>query len=123
VERDVLIGRVVDGEATGADWAALEAAAQGDPGVWRDLALAQRDHAALAGAVGAAVGVAARVDLPIGGGSAGGGAPPAGRIGAWGGWAAAAAVALAWGGTAGPLRIGVEVPGGGGGAVQQAGLV
>ncbi len=92
-DRDILISRVVDGTALDHDWAALEAIGQKDPALWRELALSQRQHAALSSVVHAAGRVADDVDLEI---------PEAhviGRISGvarWGGWAVAAAVALAW---------------------------
>ncbi|MFA6045724.1 MAG: hypothetical protein WC718_12140 [Phycisphaerales bacterium] len=50
-EIDILISRVIDGRSTDADWSSLEAAAARDAGVWRDLALAQRDDRVLKAAV------------------------------------------------------------------------
>ncbi len=98
-DRDILISRVVDGTALDHDWAALESLAQKDPGLWRDLAQSQRQHAALVSVVGSAVRIADETPLDI---------PEShviGRISGvarWGGWAAAAAVALAWLGGARP---------------------
>src|SRR5262245_20793344 len=99
---DILITRAVDGQASQADWAALESLAQREPGVWRDLAMAQRDHQLLSAAVGRAVGVAGSVEVPSL--SEAGVEPPGARamflrtrtVATWGGWAAAAAVALAF---------------------------
>ncbi len=91
---DILICRIVDREASDADWAEIELLAAGDPGVWRRLAVAEREHAALTAGVSEALLAADRVDLP--------------RVAieathrfharwrAWGGWAVAALVALAW---------------------------
>lgn len=50
-EIDILISRVIDGRSTDADWSSLEAAGARDAGVWRDLALAQRDDRVLKAAV------------------------------------------------------------------------
>lgn len=50
-EIDILISRVIDGRSTDADWSGLEAAAARDAGVWRDLAMAQRDDRVLKAAV------------------------------------------------------------------------
>lgn len=93
---EVLISRVVDAEATGADWAELDAFAQSDPGVWARLAEAQRAQNALQRAVDDALTVAELVDLPD---------PRAeferswsDRVRVWGGWLAAAVIVLAWAG-------------------------
>lgn len=64
LDRDVLISRVIDGVATQPEWAALEELAAADTGVWRELALAQRDAARLALAVGNAVAPAEHCELP-----------------------------------------------------------
>ncbi|MGD9693726.1 MAG: hypothetical protein AB7G17_06265 [Phycisphaerales bacterium] len=99
---DILIGRVVDGEATGADWGELERLAAADDGVWARLAKAQRSQASLARAVDDEVVVAELVDLPAGevvrGGH--GWSEVSVRWRAYSGWAVAAAMALAWVGAA-----------------------
>ncbi len=107
--RDVLISRVVDGEATPRDWGALEDISAGDPGVWRELASAQRQQAELARCVEVATEAADRVDLP-------GDDAPSIRLSArlnlaarWAGWAAAAMVALAWVGAGGPAASTTDV--------------
>ncbi|MDX2115128.1 MAG: hypothetical protein SFZ24_05830 [Planctomycetota bacterium] len=98
---DVLIGRVVDGEATSADWAALEHLASRDPLVWERLGRAQRTHARLEREVEDAIAIAELIDLP----SARAVAVDSFRLRLrqYGGWAAAAAVALAWVGAQTPL--------------------
>jgi hypothetical protein len=112
-----LLNRVVDGEATDAEWARFRALADAEfPGsersAWRDLAEAQRQHAVLAAAVGRELAPADRHDLPRI--RLGHGAPIiAGRIGALTGWAAAAAAialvgANAWFGNV--LRFGDPSP-------------
>jgi hypothetical protein len=96
VDADILISRVVDGEACEADWAAFRAMAERDGTLWRDLAEYQRDQAELAAAVQAAVAVADGVEAQT--------APEMNRrlaervrmVGSWGGWAAAAAIVLVW---------------------------
>ncbi|TVQ29948.1 MAG: hypothetical protein EA376_14285 [Phycisphaeraceae bacterium] len=99
---EILIGRVVDEEASDADWSELESLAAGDASVWRRLALTRREHDALrAGfehvAAGAdrieaeAPGPALATILPL----------RSARFGAWSGWAAAAALGLAWLGVTG----------------------
>ncbi|MBX3352640.1 MAG: hypothetical protein KF684_06870 [Phycisphaeraceae bacterium] len=93
---EILINRVVDAEATAADWAELDAFAQSDAGVWARLAEAQRSQNALQRAVDDALTVAELVDLPD---------PRAeferswsDRVRVWGGWLAAAVIVLAWAG-------------------------
>lgn len=97
-DRDILISRVVDGTAREHDWSALEAMSATDAGVWRDIAVAQRQHARLVEEVGRAIEAADRVELEVE-------EPPIvigrissgrGSLARWGGWAAAAAVGLAW---------------------------
>lgn len=96
-ERDVLIGRIVDGEATPDDWRHLAALAAQDQSVWADVAETQRTHDRLTRAVDLATAPADYVELP------------AFRVvddhpvqhrlnlvSRWGGWAAAAALVLVW---------------------------
>jgi hypothetical protein len=95
---DRLINRVVDQEASEADWKALHTLAEADPQVWRELAQAQREHAAMSAAVERELACADRVEV-------------AGHehysvslterfrvVTTWSGWVAAAVLALAWGG-------------------------
>lgn len=104
-ELDILITRVVDGRAAPEDWRRLEALADVDSGVWREVARAQRDDQVLKLAVGAWVGVAGSVEM----GASMETLPEAAEVperfrlgertrmvAMWGGWAAAAAVALAF---------------------------
>ncbi len=65
IDRDILITRVLDGEATPEDWAAFRAMAARDPAVWADLADAQQDRAELASALAEAIAVADLVEAPI----------------------------------------------------------
>ena len=88
--RDMLISRVVGGEACDEEWEHLTALAEEDPTVWRDVAESQRDATALEGAVDMAGDVADTVVLPAARHGI------AWSLGSWGGWAIAAAVALAW---------------------------
>lgn len=95
VDRDILITRVLDGEATPEDWAAFRAMAARDQAVWADLADAQQDRADLAAAVADAISIADHVEAPI---HRHAGERLNARIktgAAWLGWAAAAMVALA----------------------------
>jgi hypothetical protein len=103
---DILISRVVDGIATEADWAGLEQEAQRTPGVWREVAMAQRQQSLLQRQVGEAVAVAERTELPASMGEFAqvpvqafdpiGVRTRFARVAAWGGWAAAATLALAF---------------------------
>ncbi len=99
---DILINRVVDGEATPADWAELDVVARRDPAIWARLAESQRSHASLQRAVEDTLTVAELVDLPH----------PAerlerawdSRVRVWGGWMVAALVAIAWAGNFAQIR-------------------
>lgn len=103
--RDLLVSRVVDGEASDAEWAEFRAMADTEfPGAdrcaWRDLAESQRTHAVLSAAFGPAVAAAEHVDLPPRSVAMrvdrhGGTSPVVLRLGAYGGWLAAAAAVLA----------------------------
>ncbi len=93
-ERELLMSRVIDGRATANDWLHLEAIGAREPGLWRDLALAQRDQRQLEAFVARSTEIADAVELPE--------APRPlslqDRVRAfavWGGWAVAAVVALA----------------------------
>lgn len=96
-ERDVLIGRVIDGEASPADWDSLRAMAGEDPTVWTDLRRTQRQHELLCAAIGQSISVADGVELDH---ALSNPAPMVRRlelVGRYGGWAAAACLALLWG--------------------------
>jgi hypothetical protein len=95
-DADILITRIIDGEASPEDWAAFKALAARQPEVWRDLAECQQDHADLSAAVSAAWRIADSIDLPV---EEARSAQLSRRVRgamAWGGWAMAAAVALAF---------------------------
>jgi hypothetical protein len=98
---DVLIGRVVDGEASSTDWEALERLASGDATVWERVGRAQRTHARLEREVEDAIAIAELIEAPSPRVIAG--QTLSMRIRQYGGWAAAAAVALAW--------VGLQRPG------------
>jgi hypothetical protein len=90
---DILIGRVVDSEASAGDWHELEQLADADPRLWGRLAKAQRAHARLTDAVEDELAIVELVDLPE--------AEPirlpfVERVQRWSGWALAAALCLAW---------------------------
>lgn len=107
---DILIGRVVDGEATPSDWGELEHMSRADAALWQRLAHSQRAHARLERAVEDEIAVAELVELP----------EPVNVIASfrsrwqlWGGWAVAAGLALAWLGAGnGPVML--RTPTGGG---------
>lgn len=114
IDRDILITRVLDGEATPEDWSAFRAMAARDAAVWADLADAQQDRADLASAVAEAIAVADAVEAPV---HRHAGERLNARIrtgAAWLGWVAAAAFGVgAFVGGPGPST---------GPGVQQAGL-
>lgn len=89
---DVLVGRVVDGEASPDDWRELERLASRDSGIWERLANAQRAHERLERAVEDAIAVAELVDLP---GARSKRTAWTVRVRTFGGWAVAACLALA----------------------------
>lgn len=96
-DRDILITRVMDGEASPEDWTAFRALAESDPGLWSELAARQQDHAELEAAILDAIAVADRVEAPIREHAAEQFSITIKRVGTWAGWAVAAAVTLAWG--------------------------
>ena len=65
IDRDILLTRVLDGEATPEDWAAFRAMAACDPRVWTDLADTQQEQAELALARAEVVQMADEVDATI----------------------------------------------------------
>lgn len=90
---DILIGRVVDSEASDSDWRELEKHAIADAAIWSRLARAQRAHARLTDAVEDELALTELVDLPE--------PEPirlafTERVQRWSGWALAAALCLAW---------------------------
>lgn len=91
---DVLIGRVVDSEASSADWDELERLSKSDPALWERVGRAQRAHARLEREVEDAIAIAELIDLPSERGFAA--TPFHARLRQWGGWAAAAMIGLAW---------------------------
>ncbi|MCZ6837272.1 MAG: hypothetical protein O7G85_15965 [Planctomycetota bacterium] len=93
-----LISKVIDGQATDADWSELSAQAAQTPELWRDLAESQRHQQVLSLAINEAVSVVGKIEAPTD------------RIDslvadearnrrtsarAWSGWAVAAVVAIA----------------------------
>ncbi|GJM19356.1 MAG: hypothetical protein DHS20C14_15690 [Phycisphaeraceae bacterium] len=97
--RDVLITRVVDGEASGGDWRTLAGMAASDQTLWAELAEAQQSHDELTRAVEIASAPAESVELSDIDAHLAPNNPMEHRlatVGKWGGWAAAACVALLW---------------------------
>ena len=95
-DRDMLISRVVDGRASATEWSALETMAGRDPGVWRELATAQRDQRAIEMLVASAGDVAESVDLPVVSTGEVRVVSSMSRLRLWGGWVAAAVMAFAF---------------------------
>lgn len=95
-DRDILISRIVDAEATDTDWAAFRAMAKGDETAWRDLAEAQHDAADLVTAIGSAIAIADEIDAPLDDHLNFRFQQRMAKVAVWGGWLTAAAVALAW---------------------------
>lgn len=95
-DRDILISRVIDDEASAADWAQLKALAAREPEIWRELFEMQRGQAELASAVAQQLDVAEFVDAPVRDHLSAQLTHRVRRGIAWAGWAAAAAVAVAW---------------------------
>ncbi len=91
VEADVLIGRIIDLEATGEDQQRFEQLAAADPSLWRALATRQQDMAVLAERVTEEVSSANGVELPV--------VSPRRRVPlalAYTGWAAVLVIGAVW---------------------------
>jgi hypothetical protein len=96
LRKDVLISQIIDAEGDGSAWAQFAQIATTDPTAWRELALAQRDHAALSHAVAQELQVADETELPAPASAGGHAGSFSYRLSRWGGWAAAAALAVTW---------------------------
>ena len=96
IDRDMLISRVVDDQASDADWAHLRRLGENDAGVWRELAEAQHEHAELCRAVESAIAAADDIDAPVEAGVQRRFAQRVRVVATWGGWAVAATLVLAW---------------------------
>jgi hypothetical protein len=93
---ELLISRIVDGEATPRDWAEFRMQAEREASLWRDLAEAQRMTGEMSDEVAVALSVVNQVDVPMHTEMV---RRLSGRIrlvGVWGGWLAAACVGLMW---------------------------
>lgn len=105
IERtEILIGRVIDGEASEAEFDELRSIAAVESSVWRDLAEAQRETAEIADAVGHSIEVADRVELPIARSESS--RWGRGSLLSAGGWIAAAVLLVAWIGSGGSMVTG-----------------
>ena len=94
-DRDLLISRVIDEQASDDDWALLRRLGEKDATVWRDLAEAQHEHAELCRALESAVAVADGVEVPIDQYIQTRFANRIRVVATWGGWAVAAVLVLA----------------------------
>ncbi len=106
LRREILIGRVIDGQALPDDWDALRALAEQDPAVWDDLNETQRQQELLCAGVSRVTAVADEIEID----DALVDPEPMVRrlrlVGSWGGWAAAASLALLWSLGINPLQSG-----------------
>jgi len=93
-DRDILLSRLIDAEASAADWAEFKRLASTDQTIWAELSEAQRAHDELAGAVRAETAIADDIPAPIEAGLAAGLTERLGMLWSYGGWAAAAALLL-----------------------------
>ena len=88
----LLISRVIDGDVADGEWRELETLGQANPLVWRELALAMKDHQDLSRAVNASVAVADYVNMPNSHQHRS--LQPLRLAGSWGGWLAAAVIGI-----------------------------
>jgi len=93
---ELLISRIVDGEATPADWSEFRLQSDREPSLWRDLAEAQRVNGELSDEVAAAVSIVNLVDVPVHTEMVRRMSDRVRMIGTWGGWLAAACVGVMW---------------------------
>lgn len=117
-EIEIIISRIVDGEAGPSDWARFGAAAERDPGLWREVALCQRDHVGLMRGVESLTACASRVEAPTREVQVERMRGRSRLLATWAGWGVAAAIGAAV--LVGGPRLGG--PTGGGGVGEQAGL-
>jgi hypothetical protein len=92
---DVLIGRIVDGEATPADREQFEQSAAANPSLWQTLAHRQQDMMVLSAKMDESTRFADHIDLPLT--LAPGAALRRPWLWAFSGWAALLVVGLFWG--------------------------
>ncbi len=94
VRQEILISRIIDGDANTAEWDELTAMAERDPRLWRTVVESIRDHQAFTRGMHAAARAADRIDALST--SAHDTRGVIARIGSWSGWGVAAVVALVW---------------------------
>ncbi|MEL7474151.1 MAG: hypothetical protein AAGK04_12610, partial [Planctomycetota bacterium] len=104
-DRDVLLSRLIDAEASAEDWAAFKRLASEDQNIWAELGEAQRAHDDLAIAVRRETSVADEIEAPIEARLSDGLTARLRALWSYGGWAAAAVVLLTFtlGRPGGPL--------------------
>jgi hypothetical protein len=95
IDRDLLISRAIDEQASDDDWAQLRRLSETDATVWRDLAEAQHEHAELSRALEGAIAVADEIDAPVEHFVQTRFANRLRVVATWGGWAVAAVLVLA----------------------------
>jgi hypothetical protein len=93
-QAEMLIGRLIDGEASDADRVAFERLAAAEPQLWRRLAQRQEEAAALSARVREATDVALRIEAP---GRERARAPAWRAAVSYSGWAGVVLLAAAWG--------------------------
>ncbi|HEV8259386.1 MAG TPA: hypothetical protein VGQ19_01345 [Burkholderiales bacterium] len=110
-ETEILIGRLVDNQASDDDRRRFQSWADADPNLWRRLALRQQDMAALASHVEPHLRAADEIELPASAGPAV--SRMTIRVASWGlaisGWAAMVALALVWSANTG-RPTGIQTP-------------
>jgi hypothetical protein len=117
---DILISRLIDGEAGAEDWKEFQALASAAPELWRELAEAQRQHELLGAVVADVANRADAVELPdlsedISFSEASPGLHLAQRLSAYLGWGLAAALAIAlWAGVKPNANLSPPIQHGGG---------
>jgi hypothetical protein len=126
-DSEILIARVVDGEATAEQWTLFCRMAEVDPSLWRELAEAQHQQSELSAQVNLAVAAADHVEAPVAQEMAlrfNQRVRAAVVVGGWSGWlAAAAALLIAWGmGVPGLGGSGLGGLGGGSGGLSPDGI-
>ena len=111
---EMLISKMIDGQAGTEDWQEFTALASGTPELWRELAEAQRQQTLLVDAVADATSGATAIELPVLSDAEVAFAPLAPlqhRVAAFVGWAVAAVLAVAlWSGIQPSANTGGPVP-------------
>jgi hypothetical protein len=124
-DKDLLLSRIVDAEATADDWSTFRALAASDHAVWSELADLQRLSTTLAAALQQATRRADLIDLPLPTTHSASPSPDSADLRArtlfraradavtrWAGWAAAAAIVALWVGNLSGLLGPITLPSG-----------